>query len=354
MDATSFVDFTAIPTPDEIRALYEKGYKGVLSFTASHAKKLLYGASNFYDAFPSAKGAHKLYEFCLPIRAAQTVCGQEFVSDSKEAQQTGDCVGKMVANQGMVDGTMDAIFEGKEWPIDPRTWKCAIYCDENIYGMRGWSGEGANCADLWNCVGISGGQGFLHRGKYCDGKYDLSTYNHRASSSWGARGTPSDLSNVADDNPAAHIYTIRSWEEALDAIAMGFGLGRCGNEGFSSKRDSFGFSAQQGSWAHAIAIGGFWRSQSVLNKFGDALILYYHKWGMWNSGDRPLEIPHGSWFVNRRTVENNIRSGEVVAISGVVGKVKSQTRANEYVMDRASDLRQKAPEVYGLCIGTAG
>lgn len=334
----SFADFDYAPEPTQVAEIYSSGFHGTTKEDNLTRAVFRSAAAGFYDSFPQAEGLYKETSVCLPIRACQTVLDENFCADRGESQRQGDCVGKMVRNQGMADGCADHMYGETDWHQD-EDGNNVQYCCENHYGDRGHTGEGANCWRVWDNAKLSGRQGFLFRKKYDtpSGTYDLSRYRADLSGPWGRNGTPDALSDIADDNPALQLFRIKSLEEALDAMCFGFGVGRCGSDGWSSKRDENGFSQQSGTWYHAIACGGFDRTQRILNKYGGVGILYYHNWGKWNSGAKSHEQPDGSWWVPARYLERCIKNGEVCALGGIPGENREIIWAKK--MDRRSDSK---------------
>ena len=335
-----FADFDYAPDPEQIAAIYEGGYCGTTAESSRSTAFFRGSQPTFYDAFPDAVGVYKEIEICLPIRGCQTLLGENFCADGGEAQRQGDCVGKMVRNQGMIDGCNDALFGETEWLKD-ENGRGVQYCCENFYGMRGHSGGGANCWRLWNTAGPEGSQGFLFRKRYetSSGTIDLSRYRSDLSGKWGRRGTPEGLSEIAAENPAMQVYRIKSIEEAMDALCLGFGLGRCGSQGYSKKRNEDGLSERTTSWNHAITCGGFDRTSEMIRKYRDPIWLFLHCWGKWNGGPKRYEQPDGSWWVRTKELEACIRSGSCAAIGGVKGHNRSSNF--EYHMDRRSALIKK-------------
>lgn len=327
----TFAEFDFSPEPDQIEQIYNSGFVGARTDSPYDRAMAKSYTRSFYSYFPEARGVHKEVEVCLPIRACQSLIDLNFCGDRAESQKQGDCVGKMVRNQGMVDGCMDALFGETDWLM--RNGKGVQYCCENHYGDRGHSGEGANCWRLWNNCKLNGRQGFLFRDVY--GRYDLSKYT-TIGGQWGRSGTPAELSQIADDNPALDNMKCESLEELMDALTLCMGGGRCGTQGYSSKRNEDGLSDITTTWNHAIAIGGFVRSQAILNKYGGPIFLYYHNWGAWNSGPTPYEIPIGSWFVRTKDVQSRIQSGECNVLGGLPGKNR------KLQFERLMDRRQSA------------
>lgn len=337
---TTFAEFDFTPDPQQIQEIYDSGFVGAIPEDRESVALFRGSQPSFYDAFPEARGLSSEMEVCLPIRACQTLIHQNFCGDRKESQRQGDCVGKMVRNQGMVDGCLDAMFGETEWKKDD-TGQGVQYCCENFYGERGHGGEGANCWRLWNTAAQDGSQGFLFRDRYdtTEGTFDLSKYRADLSGRWGRRGTPDALSKIAAKNPALRVYKAKSIQEVMDALAMGFGVGRCGSDGYSNKRNEDGVADTRGSWNHAIAVGGYVKTQRYVDRYDGPVFLHYHNWGSWNSGPKPFDIPDGSWFVRQRYLERWVRSGSCAVIASVVGH--NRKLVWERVMDRRSAIMKE-------------
>ena len=82
--------------------------------------------------------------------------------------------------------------------------------------------------------------------------------------------------------------TLNDKEARRDFIANGYGLSTCGSEGFSNKRDKYGVSRRQGSWAHAFEFCGFDDRPEIERLYGDTLELCNNSWATWNSGPRDI------------------------------------------------------------------
>ena len=331
---TNFADFDFTPNPKQIREIYDSGFVGAVAESMESSALFMGNAPRFHDAFPEAIDAASKLDVCLPIRACQAMIGQDFCGDRKESQRQGDCVGKMVRNQGMIDGCLDAMFGETTWKQDA-DGNGVQYCCENFYGERGHAGEGANCWRLWDTASPDGSQGFLFRDQYEteDGTFDLSKYRADLSGRWGRRGTPKALSTIAAKNPALRVYKAKSIKEVMDALAMGFGVGRCGSDGYSSKRNEDGVADTKGSWNHAIAVGGYVKTDAYVSKYGGPVFLHFHNWGKWNSGPKPFDIPDGSWFVRQKYLDRWVRSGSVAIVASVVGQNR------KLVWERLADRR---------------
>lgn len=306
-----FFDFD--PTPDQINEIYSSGFVGAIG--SARVNRLMYGPTpSLAEALPETVGM-KTPSIAMPIRGCQVLLGQDFCADRGEAQKTGDCVGAMIQLQGMVDGTNDHYFGETSWKTGD-DGQALWYAREPIYGLRGHRGQGANCQRLWNYVGEQK-VGFAYRGVI--GGVDLSQYEPGIEHRWGRTGVPEAVLEATRLNPALRVYRIRSMEEAKRALALGYGLGRCGMEGYSNRRNQDGVSGRRGRWAHAIAVGGYDDSPAVRRRYGGALWLFYHCWGPWNSGPKRLEQPDGSWFVESGDFNRQIQRGSVYCVASVAG-----------------------------------
>lgn len=309
--------------PHELKEIYDSGFKGVLydAFERAYAGAF---AESFYAMFPKADGIGK-GKVSLPYKAALSL-EPEF--GRYEAQGTGDCVSHNQRNAGMIDYCVDAMFGETKYK--------GRFATENIYGDRGHSGQGASCDRLAIYTGPNGKGGFLVRQKYetSGGTVDLSTYNWRIGDGWGGRGTPSWLNEIASQNKALRVFRCDSLEMARDAIAMGFGISRCGWYGYSNKRNEDGVSDVSGRWSHAMAWIGCDDTDAMNQKYGGPLILTQNSWGLWNSGPKRHDQPDGSFWVRSRFTKEEIDAGGVYIIASVRGFDR------ELVYDRWSTLNR--------------
>ena len=97
--------------------------------------------------------------------------------------------------------------------------------------------------------------GVVSREKH--GSHDLSVYDPTRCRAWGNSGVPAELEAVAREHPVKDITRIASWEEAKKALAQGYGIAICSDQGFSMQRDSRGVAAARGSWAHCMCLDGY-------------------------------------------------------------------------------------------------
>lgn len=311
------------PEPHELLAIYDGGFQGTIP--DRYTERRMYAAlPDFYADYPEAKGRGSGV-VCLPFRAALTL-EPEF--GRYERQTTGDCVSHGTRNAGMLDYCIDALFGETEYKGRLAT--------EPIYGYRGHGGQGASCARLCQYVSQEGPGGFLPRADYSsDGGVDLSVYDSRIGHNWGPRGTPDAINRLAAQNKALRVYRCTGLEMARDALALGFGLNRCGSAGWSSTRNEDGVSRRRGGWAHAMAIIGSDDSDAMRQKYDDGLVLIQNSWGMWNSGPKRHDQPDGSYWTDGRHFDRECQSGGVFVIASVRGYNR------ELVYDTASSQAYK-------------
>lgn len=153
--------------------------------------------------------------------------------------------------------------------------------------------------------------GVLARGKH--GKYDLTVYNEATCRDFGRRGVPNELEPECRKNPVGDAVLVTTVEEARKALAQGYPIAVCSNQGFTSTRDKDGFATQRGTWAHCQAIlgyrsdrRGFWIQNS---------------WGPnWIQGPKGLgEGPDGGYWAEEKVVARMLAQSDSWAFSGVKG-----------------------------------
>lgn len=89
------------------------------------------------------------------------------------------------------------------------------------------------------------------------GSLDLSRYSESRCRDFGRNGVPSDLEDAARQHPVKTVTQVRNWEEAKRALASGYGIAICSDQGFEMRRDGRGIADPRGSWAHCMALDGY-------------------------------------------------------------------------------------------------
>ena len=219
-----------------------------------------------------------------------------------ERQTTGDCVSHATRNAVDISRAVEIDIHR-----DREGW-IARGATEAIYGARGHGGQGMSCSRAATFVSQSGG--VVVRKDY-KGVADFSKYNGSMGASWGARGLPDKVIDVANDHQIRTVSLIRTVEEARDALANGYGLAVCSSYGFSNRRDSKGFAKVSGSWAHAMA----WIACDDTN--GEPAFLVQNSWGKWNDGGHPEwgPIPDGSFLIHADAAEGMLKQNGSYAFS---------------------------------------
>lgn len=222
-----------------------------------------------------------------------------------ERQTTGDCVSH---------GTRNAVDVSRAVQIDVgRKLESfiTIGATEAIYGCRGHGGQGMACSEAAEFVCKDGG--VLLRKKY--DIIDLSEYNADIGTRWGSRGVPADVKKLAAEHQVKTMTQINSIEEARDALANGYGIAVCSNQGFSSRRDDKGFSKPEGSWSHCMA----WTACDDTGS--EPAFLVQNSWGKFNDGGHPQwgPIPDGSFLIHADVAARMLKSDSSFAFSAVQG-----------------------------------
>lgn len=191
-------------------------------------------------------------------------------------------------------------------------------CQEVIYGgsrveIGGNRISGDGSIGAWAAQFVTK-YGFLDRGVYLSGKYDLSKYDVSRCKLWGTKGVPDDLEPEVRKHPVKTITLIKTWDEAKKALAQGYGISVCSNQGFKMVRDKDGFCTDSGKWGHCMALIGY-RTKGreggfIKNSWGpDAMT------GPMGEGDGP---PSGFW-ADSAVVDRMLRAGDSWAFSAVEG-----------------------------------
>lgn len=201
---------------------------------------------------------------------------------SYERQVTGDCVAHSARNAVDVTRAFEILVlkEAESFLLRSAT--------EAIYGSRGNNGQGMTCSGAAKFINQTGG--ILLRKKY--GNVDLTTY--KGDKGWGRSGVPASLVAEAKKNQVKTVSLVRTVEEARDAIANGYAISVCSDQGFSEIRDKNGIANPKGSWMHAMAWVAVDDTKERLN---ETLFLVQNSWGKWNKGPKVHNQPEGSFWI---------------------------------------------------------
>jgi hypothetical protein len=289
-------------TPNELYNEYRKGFSGCL--WEQHIFDRLIETSKyayFVDGAKRIKNSGK-GQLSTPYKSVLKFDKNAYI----ERQTTGDCVSHGTRSACDISRAVEIDIKG-----DKESW-IARGATEAIYGARGHGGQGMSCARAADFVSKNGG--ILVRKNY-SGIADFSKYDGNLGASWGARGLPDKVIDIANDHQIKTVSLILTVEEARDALANGYGLAVCSNYGFSNTRDKKGFAKQSGSWAHCMA----WTACDDTN--GEPVFLVQNSWGKWNDGGHPEwgPIPDGSFLIHADVAEGMLKQNGSYAFSDFNG-----------------------------------
>ena len=81
-------------------------------------------------------------------------------------------------------------------------------------------------------------------------------YDGNRAKTWGAKGIPSTLREKAGKHKVQSVSLVATYEELEDALANGYPVPVCSNQGFTLVRDDDGFCRPHGTWGHCMLIVG--------------------------------------------------------------------------------------------------
>lgn len=168
--------------------------------------------------------------------------------------------------------------------------------------------------------------GVLLRQPYLDGKYDFTEYSAsrarrwahkcRKCTTWGG-GLPDELEPLAKEHPVRTTTLITSWEQARDAIANGYPVAICSDQGFGDKnirRDKDGFLEPDGEWFHCMLLAGI---DTMSRRQGGLLI---NSWGPnWVDGPTRWNQPAGSFWAEPDVIDSMLKQEDSFALSNYKG-----------------------------------
>lgn len=97
--------------------------------------------------------------------------------------------------------------------------------------------------------------GVVARGQY--GSLDLSAYSESRAKQWGDSGVPDELEAEAKAHAVTDVTQVQTTEDAQKALAAGYGIAVCSQQGFAMQRNADGVCEAQGSWAHCMCCDGY-------------------------------------------------------------------------------------------------
>lgn len=237
-------------------------------------------ASTGHEIYGSGEGK----TVCLWL-ALEKLLGQFPVHE----QTIGDCV-----SHGFGTGidVLQAVEiqsgDNERWVAETATE--SIYSISRVERGKRQLGRGDGSVGAWAADAVSK-WGVLQRVQY--GRHDLRQYSGQLAKQWGWDGLPDDLESKAKPFAVGVTSLVTTYEQARDAIANGYPVAVCSDQGFDDRRDSEGFARAIGSWAHCMVFIGV---DDTGKRPG---LLCMNSWGRhWISGPKRLGQPDGSFWVD--------------------------------------------------------
>ncbi len=143
---------------------------------------------------------------------------------------------------------------------------------------------------------------------------DLSVFSPARARQFGKSGVPPDVKAVAIDHVIKGTALVKTWIDVKRAIAQGYPVAVCSDQGFTMERDKDGFARPQGVWNHCmsfIAVRGAPREGAFcLNSWGDQA----------HTGPAyPADMPVAGFWVDWKTVERMVSQGDSFALADIAG-----------------------------------
>lgn len=188
-----------------------------------------------------------------------------------------------------------------------------IYAGSRVEVGRGrLVGDGS--VGAWAAKAVGAAIGTLVRGRY--GAIDLTRYDGPRAREWGrrGRGVPDELEPRAREHPVRTVSLVTSYEEARDALANGYPVPVCSDQGFEPRRDAQGFARPRGRWGHCMLFLGV---DDAPERPG---LLVMNSWGPdWIGGPKRHDQPDGSFWVDAEVADRMLGAQDSYALSGYVG-----------------------------------
>ena len=248
----------------------------------------------------------------LLYKFLEAILGHPFAPYS---QAIGDCVGMGFARGVDILTAIQIIMRNS-----PQQWRGEaateiIYAGSRVesgkkYGHNFWGDGslGVLAADFVKTYGV------LLRQKYL-GKYDFTTYSGAKARKLGRSGVPDALEPLCKLHPVGYVALVSSWEEARDAVANGYPVPLCSNQGFRIKsgRDKDGFLAPGGKWAHCMLLAGI---DDKSSRPGGLII---NSWGNFVGGPKRHGQPDASFWCDASVIDRMVKQGDSIAMSSYAG-----------------------------------
>lgn len=253
-------------------------------------------------------------------------------------QTIGDCV-----SHGWARGIQDliyvdlaaAVLDGRLTLDEARKLALQV-ATEPVYALsrvevgRGRLGRGDGSIGAWAADAVTK-YGILLRRKY--GELDLTTYSGQLAKRLGAPGAglPDELEPTARQYAVSRAPLVSTDDEAQAALLNMYPVPVCSQQGFTERRDKYGFCDPQGSWAHCMVGRGLVKARRAGNSI--LAVPIQQSWGENPTGPstitldsgREVELPQGVFLVEFDVfVGRMLRARDSFAPAGPQGFIKRQ------------------------------
>jgi hypothetical protein len=237
----------------------------------------------------------------LLYKAFKDVNGGRYID--YPAQTIGDCV-----SHGFGHGI--DLLEAVQISVAKRAEQFKQTATEAVYGMarvdiggeRSWS-DGA--VGAWAAKAVST-IGTVSRDV-------VGPYDGNRAKQWGHDGVPADIKAKAGEHKVKTTSLVTTYEELEDALANGYPVTVCSNQGFTLTRDADGFCRAKGSWSHCMLIVGV----RADDRPGACI---FQSWGSdVPSGPLALDQPPNSFWAERDVVERMLAMQDSWSLSSFDG-----------------------------------
>jgi hypothetical protein len=234
----------------------------------------------------------------LLYKAFREVNGGRYID--YPAQEVGDCVSQSFGHG--ID-----LLEAVQIAVARTTERFEQTATEAIYGMARVSIGGLKGSYDDGAVGAWAAEAVTRIGTLS--RELVGPYDGDRAKEWGARGVPRALQAKAGTHKVKTTSLVSTYEELKDALANGYPVTVCSDQGFTIERDAEGFCQPEGVWEHCMLIVG-----TRAGARPGACI--FQSWGSdVPSGPLALDQPPNSFWADRRVVTKMLALGDSWSLS---------------------------------------
>ena len=222
------------------------------------------------------------------------------------AQQIGDCV-----SHGFGHGV--DLLECVQIAIGQKPENLKQTATEAVYGLARVDVGGGQMGTEDGAVGAWAAKAVSTFGTVS--RDIVGPYDGKRASSWGYHGVPAEIKARAVKHKVKTAALVATYEELEDALANGYPVPVCSNQGFTMTRDRQGFCQPKGVWGHCMLIVGVRSGERP-----GACI--FQSWGP-DVPDGPLALyqPPNSFWADREVVAQMLAMQDSWALSNFDGYI---------------------------------